>query len=384
MFLTAAAAWRTGWRPSRAGASRRHLGTVVWWLVLGLPTWLAALYFGLISADQYQSEARFVVKSATSQNAPPGLSMLRSLGLGRSQGDAYAVQDFITSRDAIARLSPLLPLEKIYGAADADFLARFPSILYRNNEERFYAYFQHMVSVVHLTSTGVTTLKVRAFEPADARAIAAALLEQGEALVNRMNERGKADALRSAHAELDTAQQRLIAAQLAQTAFRNRELTIDPASNAASLGELIGQLSSELAATQAQIRELSIGSTASPQMPGLRRRVTALEQQIVEERARIGKDSGGLAHRIADYETLKLERDFAEKRVNVAETELVRAREEAARQQLYLERVVEPNLPDYPTQPERLRLTAMVLFANLLALLIGWLVYSGLREHVAH
>lgn len=384
MFLTAAAAWWPSWRPSRTGVSRRHVGAALWWLVLGLPTWLAALYFGLIAADQYQSEARFVVKSAKSQNAPPGLSMLTSLGLGRSQDDAYAVQDFITSRDAIARLRPLLPLEKIYGVAEADFLAHFPSIFYRNNEERFYAYFQNMVSVVHLASTGVTTLKVRAFEPADARAIAVALLEQGEALVNRMNERGKADALRSALAELDTAQQRLVAAQLAQTAFRNRELTIDPASNAVSLGELIGQLSSELAATRAQIRELSIGSTASPQLPGLRRKETALEQQIVQERARIGRDSGGLANRIADYETLKLERDFAEKRVTVSEAELVRAREEAARQQLYLERVVEPNLPDYATQPERLRLTAMVLFANLLALLIGWLVYSGLREHVAH
>lgn len=345
---------------------------------------MAALYFGLIAADQYQSEARFVVKSAISQGGPPGLSMLSSLGLGSSQDDAYAVQDFVTSRDAIARLRPLLPLERMYGATDADFLARFPSIIYRNNDEGFYAYFQNMVSVVHRAATGVTTLKVRAFEPADARAIAVALLEQGEALVNRMNERGKADALRSAQAELDTAQERLITAQLAQTAFRNRELTIDPASNAVSLGDLIGQLSSELAATRAQIREISTGPAGSPQLPGLRRKETALEQQIVQERARIGRDSGGLANRIADYERLKLERDFAEKRVTLSEGELVRAREGAARQQLYLERVVEPNLPDYPTQPERLRLTVMVMFANLLALLIGWLVYSGLREHVAH
>lgn len=372
------------WRPRRTSVSKRQILAAFWLLVLGSPTWLAALYFGLIAADQYQSEARFVVKSAISQNGPSGLSMLTSLGLGPSQDDAYAVQDFITSRDAIARLRPLLPLERMYGSTDADFLARFPSIFYRNNDEGFYAYFQNMVSVVHRAATGVTTLKVRAFEPADALAIATALLEQGEALVNRMNERGKADALRSAQAEMDTAQQRLVEAQLAQTAFRNRELTIDPASNATSLGELIGQLSSELAATRAQIREISTGPAGSPQLPGLRRKETALEQQIAQERARIGRDSGGLANRIADFERLKLERDFAEKRVTVSEGELMRAREEAARQQLYLERVVEPNLPDYPTQPERLRLTVMVLFANLLALLIGWLVYSGLREHVAH
>lgn len=361
----------------------RHRRSIVIWGLLGLPTWFAILYFGVMATDQYESEARFVVKSATRQNMPAGLSLLTSLGLGRSQDDSYAVQDFVKSRDAIARLRPLLPLEQMFRDAHADFLARFPSILFRDREEEFYSYFQHMVSVVHSTTTGVTTLKVRAFAAADARAIATALLDQGEELVNRMNARARADAMKVAQAELHQAQQRLIDAQLALTAFRNRELTVDPTRNAASLGELIAQLSGELAATRAQIRELSIGSGASPQMPGLRRKETALEQQIAQERASIGRDAGGLANRIADYERLSLERDFAQKRVTAAEAELVRAREEAARQQLYLERVVEPGLPDYPMHPERIRLTLTVFFGNLLLLLIGWLVWSGTREHVA-
>ena len=62
---------------------------------------------------------------------------------------------------------------------------------------------------------------------------------------------------------------------------------------------------------------------------------------------------------------------------------MVAASFEAARQQLYIERVVEPNLPDYPLHPERIRLVLTVFFDNLLLLLIGWLVYSGVREHVA-
>ena len=366
----------------RAGFLARRGRTILLWLVLGLPTWLAIVYFGLIATDQYESEARFVVKSASRQNMPVGLTMLTSLGLMRSQDDSYAVQDFIKSRDAIARLRPILPLDSMFRVAHADFLARFPSILYRDREEEFYSYFQRMVSATHSGTTGVTTLKVRAFDPTDARAIAASLLDQGEALVNRMNARAKSDAIRVAQADLEQSQQRLIAAQLALTTFRNRELTIDPAHNAATLGELIAQLSAELAATRAQIRELQAGSGASPQMPGLKRKEVALEQQIAQERARIGKDSGGLADRVADYERLSLERDFAQKRLATAEAELVRARDEAARQQLYLERVVEPHVPDYSTQPERIRLTLTVLFANLLLLLIGWLVYSGLREHV--
>ena len=352
-------------------------------VLLCLPTWLAILYFGPIATDQYETEARFVVKSAARPAVPAGFSLLASLGLGRSQDDLRRPG----FREVPRRHRPVAAApaagENVPRRACRLPRARFPSILYRDREEEFYAYFQRMVSVVHSATTGVTTLKVRAFTPSDARAIAAALLDQGEALVNRMNERAKTDAIRAAQAELDHAQRRLIDAQLALTGFRNRELTIDPSANAATLGELIAQLSADLAATRAQLRELSIGSGASPQRPVLRRKVAALDEQIGQERARIGQDAGGLAGRIADYERLNLERDFAQKRVAAAEAELVRAREEVARQQLYLERVVEPNLPDYPIQPERFRLILTVFFANLLLMLIGWLVYSGVREHVA-
>ncbi len=364
-------------------AMRRQRRVILIWALLLIPTWLAILYYGLIATDQYESEARFVVNSSARQSVPAGFSLLTSLGLDRSQDDSYAVQDFIRSRDAIARLRPLLPLDKMFRVEDADFLARFPSILYRDREEEFYAYFKRMVTVLHSPTTGVTTLQVRAFDPADAHDIASALLDESEQLINRMNRRAHTDTVRAAQSDLEHAQRRLIDSQLALTAFRNREMLIDPTRNAATLGELIAQLSAELASTRAQLRELSAGSAASPQMPGLRRKVAALEQQIAQERARVGRDADGLADRIGDYERLSLERDFARTQLGNAEAELVRAREDAARQRLYLDRVVQPSLPDYATHPERIRLIFTVLFANLLLLMIGWLVYSGIREHVA-
>lgn len=365
------------------GLSGRHASRFVLWTMLLFPTVLATIYFSLVAADQYESEARFIVKSVARRTMPAELSLLASLGFGRSQDDSYAVQDFVKSRDAIARLRPILPIDQMFRVRQADFLSRFPSVIYRDHEEEFYKYFQHMVSVVNSTTTGVTTLRVKAFNALDARAIAVGLLDQGEALVNRMNVRAMADAVRTAELDLNLAQRRLIDAQLALTAFRNHELVIDPVRNAATLGELIAQLSAELASVRATIKELSVGSSASPQIPGLRRKEAALEQQIGQERARVGQASDGLAGRIAEYERLTLERDFAERRVTSAEAELVRARDEALRQQLYLERVVEPNLPDYPTHPERIRWILIVLVANLLLLLVGWLVYSGVREHVA-
>ena len=351
------------------------------WGLLFLPTLLAVFYYFAIASDQYESEARFVVRSAARPETTGGLAFLLQLGLGRSQDDSFIVQDFMTSRDAIDQLRAKLPLDSIFGREEADFLARYPSILYGAHAERFYLYFQRMVSVILADKSGISTLTVRAFRAADAHEVAEALLVLGENLVNRINQRLLADAVGSSQGELRAAQQRLIDAQTALTEFRNRELIVDPTKSAVALAELIGGLSAELGATQAQITEMLSGTSSSPQLIGLRRKAVALEQQIAQERGRIASGSDDLAGRIATYERLSLEREFANRMVSSAEAELVRARAEGTRQLLYLERVIEPHVADYPTQPKRLRSVLTVLAANALLVLVGWLIVSGVREH---
>ena len=48
------------------------------------------------------------------------------------------------------------------------FFGLFSPILHRDRSEQFYSYLQHMVTVIHLSTTGVTTLQVRVFRAADA------------------------------------------------------------------------------------------------------------------------------------------------------------------------------------------------------------------------
>ena len=369
-------------RPTAGGLALAR--RVLRWSIVFLPTLLASAYYFLIAADQYESEARFVVRSVARPEAPGGLAFLVQLGLARSQDDSFIVQEFMTSRDAIEKLRTRLPLAQIFDRPGADFLARYPSILFGRTDEEFYRYFQHMVSVVHTDKTGISILKARAFQATDADAIATNLLELSEQLVNRINERLQADTVQNSANELRMAQTRLTDAQISLTEFRNKELIVDPTQNAVALAELIARLSAELGATQAQISEMSTSARASPQLPALNRKAMALQEQIVHERTRIAIGGEGLAARIAAYESLSLEREFGNRMVALAEAELVRSRKEAARQLLYLERIVEPNLPDYATYPKRSRNVLTVLAANLLAGLIAWLVVSGVREHASH
>lgn len=353
------------------------------WVVFLLPTFLAALYFFAIASDQYESEAHFVVRSASRPETPGGLAILIQLGFGRSQDDSFIVQEFITSRDAVRQLGERLPLATFFDRPGVDFLAGYPSILYGPEIEQFYKYFRRMVSVVHVEKTGITTLRVHAFRPNDARDIAETLLRLSEELINRINRRLQSDAVENSLLDVRHAEARVIEAQTRLTEFRNQEMTIDPLQNAIALAELIAKLSSELGATQAQIAEMKVETSASPLLFGLRRKAAALEEQIAVERNRVAKGSDNLAARIANYERLLLEREFANRMLGAAEAALERARAEAMRQLLYLERIVDPHLSDDSTQPKRLRSVVTVMVANLILLAIGWLMFWGVREHAS-
>ena len=353
------------------------------WGLLLLPSILAALYYGAIASDQYESEARFVVRSANRPEMSGTLSFLVQLGLARSQDDSFIVQDFIGSRDAVDRLKARLPLDRIFGPPGADFLARWPSILYGPQDEELYKYLKRMISVVHSERTGITTLKVRTFDAADAKAVADALLRESEDLVNRLNGRLLTDAIANSAAEVKNAQERLITAQTRLTEFQNRELMVDPVRNAVALGELIARLSAELGVVQAQIAEMKGGTAASPQLAALQRKATALQQQVTEERRRIASDHDGLAARLATYERLQLEREFARRMLSAAEAELVRSRSDATRQLLYLEQVVEPSHADYAMHPRRVRLIMAIAIGNFIVAIILLLLRAGYREHAS-
>ncbi len=349
--------------------------------VVVLPTALASLYFGLIASDRFVAESSFVVRSAK-QPLGGGLgSLLQMTGIARSQDDAYSVQEYIQSRDAVAALSQRLNLREIFARPGADVIARFPNPISGDTEEELFQHYKGMVEAIHVATTGITKLRVQAFRPEDALIVNRTLLTLGEELVNRMNERIRSDAVRFAESEVNRSQQRLVDTQIKITEFRNRELMLDPSKSSLIVAELIGRLSAELAVVTAQLREVEAASANSPQIPGLQRRAVALEGQIALERSRVSNSSDGLASKIADFERLNLERDFAVKALASAVASLELARNEARRQQLYLERVVEPHAADFAAEPRRMRHVLITFTASLFVFFIGWLFKVGVKEH---
>ncbi len=343
---------------------------------------LLALYLWGLSADRYVSEASFTVRSGAV--AAGDEDDIFSIAGGQTAADdTFAIHDFILSRDMMRKLERRVNLREIYGKGGWDVIFSYPSLLNGSSQEELFRHYKMLVSIIYKTSTGVSTLRVEAFDPKDAQLIAALILEESELFVNELNARARSDAVDDARVHLAAAREELVATQTEMAVFRSRELMLDPSKSSYLVVELVGRLSEELAKVNAQISSLRQAVGNSPQLPVLRRRAVALQQQIIQERQRTTARSDGLASKIATFERLSVEHELAVKNVAAAFKRLVLAQTQANRQQLYLQRITRPHLPDYATQPRRLGIFLAGVVLLLIAAMVVWMLLSGLREHKA-
>jgi capsular polysaccharide transport system permease protein len=368
-------------RPSLLQRAWRKLDGLFVVFVL-LPTAIAAAYFGAVASDVYISESRFVVRSPQ-RPAQTGLgALLQGTVFSRSQDDTYSVHDYIKSRDALRELDTKLQLRAAYSDPAIDFASRFPGI--ERWDESFEALHRHYlkhVAIEYDTVSSISVLKVRAYSAEQAQKINTQLLEMGERLVNNMNTRSRQDLIQVAEQEVRIAEQRSKDAAASLSQFRSGRGVFDPDRQGAIQLQGEARLREELLNAQTQLSEVRRVSPSNPQIGTLEARVAALQKAMADENARVLGSSGGLISKSPAFDRLVLEKGFADRQLAAALAALDNARSEAVRKQLYLERLVQPNLPDRWVEPRRLRAVLTVLVVGLLLWGVVGLVLASVREH---
>jgi capsular polysaccharide transport system permease protein len=375
-------------RPRAIGWIGRFFGALnLWfWAIVGVPTLLAAVYYFGIASDLYMSEAKFVVRGpgANKELAGGVAGLIQSSSFGAGEEEAQWVQEYMMSRDAVRKLDRQYDLRELLARPEADFLSRYPGITpWRHDFEALYKSYGRFVSVDMDGETGVSVLKVEAYRPEDAQTIAKALLAYSEQLVNQLDERTRRDALRSFQSEVDGTEQQIAKIQDQLTAYRERQQMLDPKSASEGPLKLLADLNTQRASARAQLTDLMKNSPRSPEVPVIRTRIESLDTLIADERTKITGNSGSVAAAETEYERLDEARKLAEAQLTSAFKSLEAARLEAQRQQLYLETIVQPDLPDFPLYPQRVVSFSMVLASCLLFYGIAWLLVASVREHAA-
>jgi capsular polysaccharide transport system permease protein len=238
-----------------------------------------------------------------------------------------------------------------------------------------------MIVVEFDTTTGISTLRVHAFNAEDARRMNEQLLQMGESLVNELNERARKDTIEFAQREVAIAEGKSREAAAALSAYRNENAVLDPEKQGAMQLQGLAKLQDELIATTVQITQVKTLSPDNPQLPSLQKRLASIQGAIAAETSKVAGGRASLSEKAAEYERVAMDRVFAEKQLATALSSLEQARADAQRKQLYLERIAQPSLPDLALEPRRARSIFATLFVGMLAWGILGMLIAGVREH---
>jgi capsular polysaccharide transport system permease protein len=346
-----------------------------------LPVVAAIIYFGFLASDVYISESRFVVRSPE-KPASTGLGViLKTAGFTNAGDEVYAAQSYAVSRDALRAINQGDAFKKAYTRSNVSVFDRFNGSGFSGSFEHLYKYFQGKVALQNDTATSITTLTVRAFTPADAQRFNERLLELSEATVNQLNERGRRDLVRYAQSEVDEAKAQATQASLALAAYRNRSGVVDPEKQAEAQMQMISKLQDSLIAAKTELAQLKQYTPENPQIPVVQTQIGTIQREIDRELGKVAGNKRSLAASAVQYQRLMLQSDYATKQLGGALASLQDAQSEAQRKQAYVERIVEPNLPDAPLEPRRLRGIFATLVLSLVVYGVVRMIAAGVKEH---
>lgn len=374
-----------------AGAARmrwRHWGIFASFFVLVLvPFAVIGYYLYWVSVDQYASTTGFTVRQNEAGSATDVLGGLAAFtgGGGGGQADTDILFEYIASQELVQRLNTQMDLVAHYSAPhDVDpIFALDPDATI----EGLLDHWQEIVRISYGQSSGLMELRVLAFEPQMAQDIAQAIIDESQNLVNALNGTARADAMRFAEQDLETALVRLRSAREALTTFRTRTQIVDPESDLQGRMGVLNNLQQQLA--EALIENDLLGeNTGNPNDPRLRQsaqRIDVIRDRIAQERTNFtladsevgGEDYPTL---IAEFEGLVVDREFAEESYRAALTAQDLARTNTTRQSRYLAVFIQPTFPELAEFPRR----DVILGLAGLFLLLGWaivaLVYYSIRD----
>ncbi len=351
----------------------------VLWVVL--PVAVSGWYLYTVARDQYASHVGFSVRTEEIGSAIELLGGITELS-GSSSSDTDILYEFIQSPQIVRAVDDQLDMARIYQrSGDPVFtLGEEPRI------EALLSYWQRMVKIFYDRSSGLVEIRVLAFEPQDAKAVAEVVFAESSNMINQLSAIARADAMRYAEEELARAEDRLKVSNRSLTSFRNRTQIVDPAADVQGQMGLLNSLNAQMAEAQIELELLLDNANQNdPRVNQANRKIAAIQKLIDEERSTFGGASGvsgvqQYSELIEEYQALELERQFAEKSYLSALAARDVALAEAQRQSRYLATHISPTLAETAEYPRRELLLLMIAGFLLLSWSILVMVYYSLRD----
>lgn len=351
---------------------------------MALPTLLVSLYLIWFAQDKFASTTAFTVRQAETGAAAELMGGISQILGASASGHADLLFDFVQSQQMVEAIDRQIDLRAHYaqGWPDDPVFSIWPDAMI----EDLHAFWQRMVRIALDRSSGLIMAEVRANDPATARAIATLIVAESEAMINRLNATARRDAMLNANADLRQAQERLRRAREDVVQFRARTRILDPAADIQGRMGVVNNLQQQLAAALVDFDLLSQTTEANdPRLRQISRRIEVIRNRIADERESFASSEGSGAQAdypqlLTQYESLRVDQEFAERTYLAALTAFDAARSNAERQQLYLATFIDPTLAQRARYPRSSVIIPLTVFFALMVWAILALVYYSLRD----
>ncbi len=363
----------------------RHWGLILGFLLgVILPTFMVGGYLYTYSLDQYASSMGFTVRKEEGGSATDLLGGLAQFAGTGGSADSDILYEFIQSQELVEAVENKVNLRDHYSAYwDEDpVFALWPDA----SIEDLVWYWSRIVRISYDRSAGLIELRVLAFEADMAQRVAQAILDEGQNRINALNAAAREDMMRYAEADLEVALQRLKEGREALTRFRIRTQIVDPSADIQGQMGVVNNLQQQLAEALIEYDILLETTTSNdPRLTQGQRRIEVIRERIAEEReAFASEEIGGVGADyptlMAEYESLIVDREFAEETYRAALAARDIAQATSSRQSRYLAAYVRPTLSESAQYPQREMLIALVALFLFLAWAILVLIYYSVRD----
>ncbi len=349
-----------------------------------LPTFLAGWYFYVIATPIYSVRSEFVIQQAGPASSGGSLGGLFSGTAFATSQDSIAVQGYLQSREAMARLDQDGGFRRHFQDTRIDPLQRLAPDA---TLEAAYKVYRKYLKISFDTTEGVIRMDVMAADPQVAAEWSRQLIKYAEGQVDHLTQRLREDQMRDAQAGYDAAQEALMTAQRRLIGLQEKFKII---SSETEVGLIVGQISGlENQITQERLSLAQMEANPEPnqaRMEPIKRRIATLEDQVATLRARLTENTAG-ASSLAEIqgELLIAQSDVQTRQMLLAQAlqSMETARIEANRQVRYLSLSVSPIPPDEPSYPRAFENTLVTMLILLGIYLMVSMTAAILREQVS-
>lgn len=378
--------WRIRGKALPRRAPTISSGRMIWFLVSFLaPVVLGAAYLFLIMPDQYVTEFRFSVRVPVGNPANSAAAAGNAASSAFSGGnptpgtdllDNFMVVDYLRNGQAARDLNAKMNLRAMFSKPSDPAWKLGENV----SQERLARYWKWMIYADYDVATGLSVVRIKGYTPQDSLAMAKALIDQSNQLVNDIGNQSQNDSLRFAKDQVKRANdtvadlQRRIATLSSQRGIDSPSVGVIQASTevATTTRTNIAQIQSEIEVLQNQLH-----NPQAPQIVLLRQELAA-NQRALE--TAVGTANTATTNKFSDL-TAQLQNALAV--LSTAQAALSQTEASATSQRLYLTLYVRPALPESPISPARWTDLLILVLASTMIWITGMLIRNSILEHVS-